>query len=205
MFQDWFVQAASTVSDIVVALSAIAVAVIGLPGLQQWKRELRGKSKFELARRIALYAFEFRDRFHSARNPYTFPGESADRARAHDETREVAEVLDEWHARGKRMEALRNTARLLHEASWEGSVLLEPDVKDLIEPLESSLRDLLVSFQTYFQMQHMNASRPHNLAQDADWLEVHHRRVSGMPEDPFAKDVDTAVENLVQRVRQYIQ
>jgi hypothetical protein len=195
----------STISDIVVAVAAIIVAVSGLYGLLQWKRELKGKQKFELARRIAINAFEFRDRFHFARSPLTFGSESADRPRAPDETREAASVSDEWFARGKRMEALRNTARLLHEASWEASILLDQDIPGLIQPLETSLRDLWVSFQTHFQSLLMNAKRPNAPALDADRLEEHYRRVYGMPDDDVAKAVDAAVENLVERVRDYVR
>jgi|GEM_PF-1728945 len=205
MFQEWFVQAAKTISDIVVGLSAIAVASIGFIGLQQWKRELKGKSKFDLARRIALNAFDFRDRFHAARNIFTFAGESADRTRAPDETHDVAAVLDEWHARAKRMEALRNAGRLLHEASWEVSVLLDEDIIGLFQPLEDTLRDLSVSFHTYFQSQLMNANRSRPLDDNMAWLEEHHRRVYGSPEDEIAKSLDAAVERLAQRIKQYIR
>ena len=116
MFQNWFAEGASTISDILVGLSAIAVVALGYTGLQQWKRELKGRSKFELARRIALNAFDYRDRFNDARNMFTFPGEWADRARAPDEPRQVAAILDEWHAWAKRLEVLRIAAKLLHEA-----------------------------------------------------------------------------------------
>ena len=205
MFQDWFIEGVSTISNVIIGLSAIAVAAIGFAGLQQWRRELRGKSRFELARRIAVIAFDFRDRFHTARNPFTFAGEYADRTRAPDETPQATNVLDEWHARGKRLEELRTAGRLLHEASWEASVLLDEEVTQLILPLENSLRDLSVSFQTYFQSQMMNANRPHAPARDQEWLQPHHRTVYGTSDDPIAMNVDQGVEDLVKNVRKYIR
>jgi len=68
------------------------------------------------------------------------------------------------------METLRSAGRLLHEASWEASILLDREITELILLLETSLRDLSVSFQTYFQSQLMNANRPHAPAQDTDWI-----------------------------------
>lgn len=205
MFQEWFVQLVSTISDIVVALSAIAVFGLGLAGLQQWKRELRGKSQFEIARRIALYAFDFKERFHGARSSFTFVGQSAERAKAENETREVTEVMNEWYARSKHMEELNKTARLLHEATWEGSVLLDPRITELVKPLEKSLSELFVSFYVYFQAQLRNAKQPNRTAGNEDWLEEHFHRVYGTPNDSIAKHVDAAVDALVQKVKCYIR
>jgi len=43
MFQPWFVELIAIISDIVVSLSALIVAVLGIIGLYQWRRELTGK------------------------------------------------------------------------------------------------------------------------------------------------------------------
>jgi len=205
MIQEWFVQCISTASDITVALSAIAVAMIGFFGLQQWKRELRGKTQFDLARRIAQQAFEFRERFHAARSSFTYIGQSAERAKAENETLEVAEVMDEWYARSKLMEELNKTARILHETTWEGSLLLDPEITDLVKPLENAFSELLVSFHVYFRAQLRNARRPNRTSGNEDCLEEHCDRVYGNPNDSIAKGVDTAVDALAQRVKRYIR
>lgn len=78
MFQPWFVEFVRVLSDIVVGLSAAAVAIAGVSGLYQWRAELKGRTKYELACRMVILAFQFRDEYKRARNPFTFPGESAD-------------------------------------------------------------------------------------------------------------------------------
>ena len=54
MFQPWFVELIGVLSDICVGISAIVVAVLGFIGLRQWRKELTGKSKFDIARRMAI-------------------------------------------------------------------------------------------------------------------------------------------------------
>ena len=61
MFQPWFVELIGVLSDICVGISAIVVAVLGFIGLRQWRKELTGKSKFDIARRMAILSFRFRD------------------------------------------------------------------------------------------------------------------------------------------------
>lgn len=43
MFAPWFVELISVLSNAFVGLSALAVAIIGLVGLRQWRAELTGK------------------------------------------------------------------------------------------------------------------------------------------------------------------
>jgi len=54
MFQPWFVELIAIISDIVVSLSALIVAVLGIIGLYQWRRELTGKVKFKIARKMSV-------------------------------------------------------------------------------------------------------------------------------------------------------
>jgi len=48
IFEPWFVQLISVISDATVGLSAVAVAIIAFVGLKQWRFELIGRAKFEV-------------------------------------------------------------------------------------------------------------------------------------------------------------
>ena len=95
MFEPWFVELISILSNAFIGLSALAVAVIGFVGLRQWRAELTGKTKFDIARKLAILAFQYRDEYKRARNPFTFPGEWSERQKGENEAADEANVLDE--------------------------------------------------------------------------------------------------------------
>ena len=49
-FQEWVVQLFGMINDFLVGIAA----VIGVFGIWQWRREMVGKNKYELARKIVL-------------------------------------------------------------------------------------------------------------------------------------------------------
>ena len=55
--------------DIVTAGAALTAAVIAVLGLQAWKRQLRGKTDYELARRFLRAVYSVRDSIRALRNP----------------------------------------------------------------------------------------------------------------------------------------
>ena len=199
--QECFLKATGIINNIIVALSAVTVSIIGLLGLRQWRKVLKGKTQFDLARRLALLAFEFKDQFHATRNVGTFRGEYTNRKRDEKESKEEKSNLDEWYARRKRMESLHDIVKKLHEASWEASILFDKKAPQLIQPLEASYKDLLVSFQTYFNFQ----IKPDRFNQDADWFKKHHYKVYGWPGDEIGKHVDSAVQTFVEYLSTYIK
>jgi hypothetical protein len=98
MFQSWFVEPVSLLSNICVGVSAIVVAGVSVYGIWQWQRELKGRSKFEIAKKMTLLAFQFQDELRTARSPATFLGESAERKKGDNETPGERHTRDEHFA-----------------------------------------------------------------------------------------------------------
>jgi hypothetical protein len=101
----------SGLSDAVVAVSAMAVAVIAYRGLKTWNAEMNGRASFELARRAASLVFKIGQTLRAARNPLTSAAESAERSRTEGENQEASNALDEWFARAKRLEPIAEALR----------------------------------------------------------------------------------------------
>lgn len=49
------------IKDILTGLAALTAAVIGIIGLQTWKKQLRGKTEYELAQRLATAVYKIRN------------------------------------------------------------------------------------------------------------------------------------------------
>ena len=55
--------------DVVAIIGTIGALAIGLAGLGTWRRQLHGTSKYEVARRAILLAYEMRDAIQAVRSP----------------------------------------------------------------------------------------------------------------------------------------
>jgi hypothetical protein len=199
-----FAESISVISNTLVGLSAVAVAIIGFIGLKQWRAELTGKTKFDSARKMAVLTFQYRDEFKRARNPFTFSGESAERQKGANETPDETNLLDEYFARRKRLAPLQETLRQLYEASWEAEILLDKDINMAIIPLENSFKELFASMEAYFQTRISQAKRKGQNIND-EWLQPHYKNVYGTADDEISKSIDTAANALVERLKSYIK
>ncbi|MGD0653640.1 MAG: hypothetical protein ABSA16_04795 [Thermoguttaceae bacterium] len=54
--------------DIILAISALAAAFIAWRGLATWRKELKGKSEYEIAKQVLKAVYKVREAFKIARN-----------------------------------------------------------------------------------------------------------------------------------------
>jgi hypothetical protein len=195
----------SIISNIILAISAIVVSILGFIGLQQWKRELNGKSKYEIARELAKLAFKYRDSYNSARNLFTYSEESTDRKKDEKETEQIRFDLDEQYSRGKRVEQLYQIVSQIHEVGWEASILLDEKVTNYIKPIEETYRELLIAFRSYFRTQLMLARGTINPMEIDENHQKRNDIIYGTPDDEFGEKANIAVNTLVNELKKYIQ
>lgn len=205
MIEPWLTELISVLSNALVGLSALAVAIIGLIGLRQWRAELTGKTKFDIARKMAILAFQYRDEYKRARNPFTFSGESSERQKAENETADETNILDEYFARKKRIAPLQETLRQLYEASWEAEILLDKNISKAISPLEDSFKELFASMETYFHTRYNQAKHKQGYDNTEGVLQNHFKIVYGTADDEISKIIDVATNALVGKLKSYIK
>jgi Tfp pilus assembly protein PilO len=63
------------VKDIVTILATSIAAGVAVMGLQAWKKQLKGKTEYELAQRVLRAAYQFREALAWVRNPLIYEGE----------------------------------------------------------------------------------------------------------------------------------
>jgi hypothetical protein len=204
MLQPWFVELITIISEIIVGISAIGVAVFAFIGLQQWKIQLTGRTKFEVARKMAVLAFEFRDEYKRARSPMTLSGESSERQVAESETLEETNLLNEYFAHRNRLRPLQDTLRKLYETSWEAEIILDKDIGKFIKPLEKAFSELYASIESYFGAEHSRINRHVPTGRKEDWLENHFNRIYGHDHDDIAIAIDASIQSLVDKLKTYL-
>ena len=201
-FQQWFVELISMISNVLIGAAAVA----GIIGLRQWRRELIGKTKFEIAHKIALLALQAQNEFSKARNPLTLGYESAERPKHDNETPEIKDVRDEHFARIMRLKPLSETLTKLEEASWEAELLLDGDIEASVEPLSTGYKKLYASIQSHFRARERLAERRSTImGADEAWADNLTLIIYGTGDDEFSKPINNAITDLKSKLKQYLR
>ena len=137
--------------DVIVSVAAITGAAVAVLGLGTWRRQLRGHSEYDLARRILVSLFRYRDAIHAVRHPvmwaHEIPEAPADQAKqmSRDQKRFYG-TSQAYQARWNKVNDERTTlyADLLHaEALWG------KELTDLFQTLFKLQHELLVFIRSY--------------------------------------------------------
>ena len=201
----------STISDIVVAVSALVAALVvstaAFYGLQTWRNELRGKARFDAARRVLLLSRKVGDQFRMARSPFTFA--AVGRRRSPEESDREAQVLDDWLARQQRLEPLRETIFVeLQEAGWDAEILLGGDAGDRVAGATKEFRnvfgDVASAVDSYFREKLRRADGVEG-GVDQKWLDGLEAKFHGRPSgDALSERIENAIDELSKGLKTFL-
>ena len=196
----------SAASDITVATSAFVVAVVAVFGVWTWRRELIGKTKFELARKTMLLGSKLISDFESARNPFTWAGESVGRTKEDNESASRTQTLDQWYARAHRLQPLVEDLRQFEELHWEAEAILSaPAAKCVSEALavyRKQFAELSSAISSYFD----TVARGCPLSdEDQKWLRELSKDMYSRGDDDFSQLIREATTNLAQALKPYVR
>jgi hypothetical protein len=198
----------SLVSDIVVAISAIIVAILAFWGLNKWRREISGKAKFDLVRQIMRNNSEFENNFLGARNPFTHGGELVGRERKEGESSRETEIMNEWYARFNRLKVVSESLVKLQELGWEAESLLDIEsskqVTETIKIYRNAYASLITSINSYFETRRREITT-NNMYRDQEWLTKLHKEIYGLENDERSKEITAAKEKLANVLKKYVR
>lgn len=198
----------SNVSNIAICVSAFAVAIMALIGVNTWRRELKGKTKYELARSLIVVCRKLQADFEWARFPITSSGEFTDRPKLENESAETSKVLDLMWARGQRLKPLIDNLRQLQELAWEAEAVLDDFASNRVDDVRKLLREKYAHLETgmdeYFDLLHDEA-KGRDISQHQDWLKELRKDVYGLKVDEFSKEIDKSIENLAMILKHYLK
>jgi hypothetical protein len=198
----------SSVGTFTAGLGTIALSVLAFFGVKQWRAQMTGTSKYELARQLGHLAVRFQDELRQARGAMTFYYESEDRPREENESRQLANVLDESFARRKRLKPVRETLQQMQAVGWEAEVILGSEVREHIEGFQRIISRLALSTHVYFESRLRSARGEETLQTDEErkifqgaWKDVY----GGGSGDELAAEAKVATEALLRYLQQYIK
>lgn len=186
--------------DIVIAAAAVTGAIVAVAGLKTWKRQLRGRAEYELARRLLKAAYELRDSIVSFRRPMMWVEEMsaalAETGRAPDNLKGSRRAVYEV-----RWNAVLRPASDLKVGELEGEVLWGQSFKVAVAPLDKCLAQLSVALTEFLRYSEMADLAESQRAVLRKYEEVVYDQSKADDPDAFGKKLNQAIGALERFMR----
>jgi hypothetical protein len=195
---DWV----SAGKDILVGLSAVTATFFAYSGLNAWKKELKGKAEYQLAKEVLKSVYRVREAFKIVRNPsifqYEYPEEMTgpfghlESEHNHEGTAHVYDV---------RWKEMAKASIELEEYHLEAQVEWGSEFQDVIIELRHCQRKLLITIQKMLSQM----KNPHIQIYSASEEENDSILYSGGTSNEFTAQIENAINEFEKWLRPHIE
>ena len=195
----------SMLSDIATGAAALTAAVVAVVGLQTWKKQLTGKSEYDVARRLLRSVYQVRQAIRFVRNPFISAGETSQALRESDVEIEPKDwefhEVSQQAVYASRWQRVQDALSALDVEAFEAEVLWGSDVTETLGPLRRCISQLGVHIQLHLTGQ----MRPHRGRVDPETAQrirqVIHETSDKSGQEGFTAELAQAVENVEKYIR----
>lgn len=181
---DW-----SLTRDVVATFATVAALGIGLAGLFTWRRQLRGTSEYEVAKRILVHAYQIQDAIRSVRNPMLHLSK--------EEVEAGRKLEEEQRVYAERMSAVYEKWAELKVLMLEAKAIWGESAERPFRPLEQRIRELRSALWLHFWMKGAYSGPGTTVDDSAERVEKNDKIVYEVSEDDeFARSIADAVLNI---------
>jgi hypothetical protein len=158
------------IKDILTGFAAVTAAVIGIVGLQTWKNQLRWKTEYELAQRLAKAVYKMRSVFAEAE---MLMDRSPLRQYIEDAVSGRDTFAEYWHFQKPHLQnywqELRTVSTELDGVFFEAEAIWGATVKTVLESLREDVRQLSLMFSTLVDILENPETGPDSKTFKNDW------------------------------------
>ncbi len=193
--------------DILVGLSALSAAVFAYLGLTTWRKELKGKSEYQLAKEVLKSVYMVREAFKHVRNPgifqYEYPEEMLDNT---GYLKQGYEYEGTAHVYKKRWEIMAEAFHELEEHHLEAQVEWGAKFQDVITKLRSCKVDLQIAIQQMLeQKKNPREIEPISIEERTQERSVLYFHGSDSKYEKFTPQIDEAINEFEKWLRPHIK
>ncbi len=170
--------------DIIVSIGAALAAGAAMYGIGQWRAEIKGRAKVDLATRLGKSASRFEALLGDLRSP-------------------IGIQWNKWESATQSLKPLHGTYVELMEGKWEAQILMRKAISDLLESIAESYRKLREAVEEHFyRLEHPD--RVPDSEQEGRRERERLLWMYGGPEDDKARILEEQVKQLVVELRKEI-
>lgn len=187
--------------DVVNILAVPATLLLAYLGFGAWRREHRGKSRYEVARQLLKSTIAYRDILQEARNPMMQGYESHGREVKEEETPEQATRRNTIFAWSKRIDKVNEVRREFYLNRLDAEVLWPDRIPGLCDAFHKLHVELVVNLRSYF----MITERKSSVEANTDLLKRAEAVIwAGDEPDKFKDKLDSSLKSLDEFLRPHI-
>jgi len=193
-------QMLNILKDFILSGSALVGAYVAVKGLNTWQRQLKGQVDHELARRLLVTLFKYRDALSGVRHPALFayemptPPQNEGRHYSQEEIRYYG-TSKAYQTRWDKVQAERTK---LYADLLEAEALWGEELKKLFSKLYGLEHELFITVRQYLDL--MNPETPTATKDAVEKIRRNKRDIlyDDLSEEPdeFKKDIKNAMEQI---------
>lgn len=197
----------ATIRDALVGLSAVSAAIFAYLGLSAWRKEIKGKAEYALAKDVLKSVYKVREAFKVVRNPaiyqYEYPADMTD---YHGHLKREHNYEGTAYVYEKRWEKMNEAFRELEEHHLEAQVEWGSEFQNVIKKLRSCRVDLLIAVQQLLARKKNPDDVPQTTAEEkAEERSVLYHLGSDSKHDKFTPQIDEAISDFENWLRPHIR
>ena len=196
----------SAIKEIIIGLSAVLATIFAYIGLNTWRKELKGKAEYQLAKDVLKSVYKVRDAFHHVRNPAIFAYEYPEEMRDYSGNLKPEKDYEGLHyVYEKRWEKMNEAFKELEEHHLNAQVEWGPEFQNVIINLRSCRAELLVEIQRMLD----EKKNPRRVIRDEESMEktfsILYDRGSNKDFEKFTPKINAAVQESEVWLRPHIK
>lgn len=193
--------------DIVVAIAAALAALFAYLGLSTWRKELKGKSEYQLAKDALKSVYKVREAFKHVRNPaifqYEYPEEMTNH---HGHLKQENRHEGTAHVYQERWKKMDEAFSELESYHLDAQVEWGPEFQDVIKDLRSCRAELLVAIQRMLERMKDTYDREVlSIDEKAEERSVLYHLGTDSKHDKFTPDINAAIGKFEEWLRPHIK
>ncbi len=196
---------AEAIRDSAIAIVSVLGLIIAYCGLQTWRRQLRGNTEYDLARRLLRASFKMRDALRTVRNPFMVASEIADALKEAGVSQEEIEksgcnLNPDVAVYNTRWKTVAEALSDLKVEALEAEVLWGSAAIDSLKPLYDSVAKLRLALVRLLRQGRRD--RPPLKPDEADRIDgIIYDTSEGSVDDEFTVEVHAAIERVKALVK----
>lgn len=153
--------------DQIVSIAAVLAAIFAFLGLRTWRAEIKGRSEYELAKKLLKSVYKVREAFYHVRHPaiyqYEYPKEMCDYYGHLEKEHDYEGTEHVYKARWKLMD---DAFKKLENFNLDAQVEWGNEFVEIIVPLRECCADLLTAIQQHLRTKKKDRPSVDSLSKD---------------------------------------
>jgi hypothetical protein len=195
----------TAVKDVLLGGAATVTAIVALVGLQNWRRELKGRAEFETAFRFIKSAYKLRDELHICRSPLIRMHEFPEDYVGSGTQNTAKEKVQAWvYVYKNRWEPVWSAIQDFDAHTLESEALWGSDMKERAEKLRACVGEVDTSIDAIIKD---IQSGGENFKSDPEFGQKMRSNVEATRKDDNAltKQISDAIESIEDVVRPHLK